>query len=134
MLRSMKPLPLSALALALAACSTLPDTVGEAAPDGVDFALTEFNGKAVDYAATIRFLNSGEVRGQGPCNRYSARQTAPLPWFEVEDIAATRRACEDLDDETAFFEGLIRMDFSEVSGSTLILTNAGGEQMVFVAR
>jgi len=128
----MKALPL--LALALAACSTLPDTVGEAAPDSTVFFLEEVNDQAIDFTASIRFLSTGRVEGSGPCNRYSGEQTAPLPWVEIENIAATRRACEDLEAETAFFAALQRMDFSEVGATTLLLTNAAGESMVFRTR
>ena len=128
----MKPLPL--LALALAACSTLPDTVGEAAPDRTVFFLEEINDEAVSYTASIQFLSTGKVQGSGPCNRFSAEQTAPLPWVEIERIAATKRGCDELDGETAYFAALERMDFSEVGTTTLLLSNAAGESMVFRTR
>jgi len=128
----MKPLPL--LALALAACSTLPDTVGEAAPDGKVFFLEEINDRPVGYTASIQFLNSGRVQGSGPCNRFGAQQTAPLPWVQIENIAATKRGCAELEVESTFFAALERMDFSEVGVTTLLLTNTRGESMVFRTR
>ena len=128
----MKPLHL--VALALAACSTLPDTVGEAAPDQTVFFLEEINDQEVGYTASIQFLSTGRVQGTGPCNRFNGQQTAPLPWVQIEQIAATRRGCEDMGAETGYFAALERMDFSEVGNTTLLLTNAAGESMVFRTR
>lgn len=90
--------------------------------DGVDFPAT----------ATISFGEDGAVTGRAPCNRYSTRQTAPYPWFELGPIAATRMACPDLTAETAFFEALEAMSIAEVSGETLILSNEEKRSMVFM--
>ena len=133
MLGSMRPLPLLT-ALTLAACTTLPDTVGEAAPDGTVFHLAEVNDRAADFDATLRLFTSGRIEGTGPCNRFSAEQTAPLPWLQIEEIAATRRACDALEQEDAYFALLRRMDFSEVSGPSLLLTNSAGESLFYRAR
>lgn len=118
-------------ALLLAACSPLPDTVGEAAPDGVVWRLVEANDRAVAYAATIQLFSTGKVTGSGPCNRFTASQSAPLPWVEIGAIAATRRACPELDAEAEYFRLLAAMDFAEVAGDGLLLTNGAGESLFF---
>lgn len=97
------------------------------------YRLTEIAGAAFDARATISFPERGGLRGDGPCNSYTAKQTVPYPWFRVEALAATRRACPDLAAETAFFEALTSMTLVEVAGDLLILTNDTGGEMLFRA-
>ena len=83
--------------------------------------------------ATVIFLTEGRVEGNGPCNAWSASQTAPYPWIELGPIAATRRACPELAFEGRFFEALTSVSLAEVSGPLLVLS--GDEvEMVFRAR
>jgi heat shock protein HslJ len=99
-----------------------------------EFILVEIDGEAINLRTTIAFPAVGEVVGQAPCNRYSATQTAPYPWFSVDGIGTTRMACPDMAAEAAFLAALQDMTLSEASGDTLILSNSDGRQMVFVAR
>ena len=48
-------------------------------------------------------------------------------------IAATRRACGELDAEAAFFAALADVSLAEVSGPVLALSNEAGVEMVFRA-
>jgi len=73
------------------------------------------------------------VAGAMPRNFLSGALTVPLPWFGVEGVAATKRACPELAEEAAFFAALERMTLAEVAGSVLILSNDAGEEMVFRA-
>lgn len=93
--------------------------------------LAEVNGVPYQPTATIDFTTLGTISGQGPCNSYSASQTAPYPWFAPGPIRATRRACPDLEAETAFFGALAKMTLAEVLGPVLILSNDAGDQLVF---
>lgn len=118
--------------LGLAACAD--ETVsGYAGTDAV-WLLTEIDGKAADYTATLRFPRQGRVTGSGPCNTFGAAQTAPYPWFAPGPVEATERACPDLDGEQAFFAALEEMTLAEASGDVLILTDGAGRQMVFRAQ
>ncbi|SMX39786.1 META domain-containing protein [Octadecabacter ascidiaceicola] len=99
-----------------------------------EYHLVEIDGAPFDGTATIAFPEPGRVAGQAPCNRYFAAQTADYPWFALDGIGASRMACPDLNLESAFFTALEDMTLAEVSGDTLILSNTGGRQMVFVAR
>lgn len=101
---------------------------------GAVYRLTELNGAPFPARATIGFPGPGEVRGAAPCNSFRARQTAPLPWFRLEDLAATERGCADLPAEAAFFEALRSMTLAEVSGDVLLLSNDAGGEMVFSAQ
>lgn len=95
--------------------------------------LTEVDEQAVTYEATLRFPEAGLITGDAPCNTYFATMTVPYPWFEAQDIAATRRACPELASETAFLLALSQMTLSEVLGDTLILSTPEGRKMLFKA-
>ncbi|MEM9584477.1 MAG: META domain-containing protein [Pseudomonadota bacterium] len=116
----------------------LPDCTGDetltghGAADQV-FVLRAINKEAFPARATIEFPQEGQIIGQGPCNRFTSTQGLPYPWFKAGPIAATKRACPDLQAETAYFAALSRMTLSEVSGKTLILSTSEGETMVFEA-
>lgn len=128
----MRPTALAIFA-ALAACTSLPDTVGEAAPSRTVWALHEINDAPATFSATLRLLDDGAVRGTGPCNAFTAEQTAPLPWVEFENIRSGDRDCAWKASEEAFFIALRAMEFAEVSGDTLLLTNTAGQSLHFRA-
>ena len=121
-------------ALTLAGCMPGGDETvsGFADPQAV-YAVQEIDGRSVSGQATITFPEPGRVAGAAPCNSWSARQTAPYPWFELDGIMATKRACPELAEETAFFDALADMELAEVQGPVLILSASGGRQMVFRA-
>ena len=83
-----------ALLLALGACG--PDESVSAYGQGDDYVLQELNGAAVTVPITLNIADSGQISGEAPCNRYSADQTAPYPWFVLGPVISTRRACPEL--------------------------------------
>lgn len=99
----------------------------------VVYRLEEMAGQPFAATATISFPKSGQVQGTAPCNRYSASQTVPYPWFEISELEATERACADLATETEFFAALQAMTLVEVAGDLLILSDEEGAQMIFRA-
>lgn len=80
---------------------------------------------------TIEFQEAGRISGQAPCNRYFASQTAPLPWFKIKNIGATKMACPNLDLEARYFGYLEKMTLVEIKGDTLILQSERGDALVF---
>ena len=120
------------LLVMLAACQQ-DETVSAFIGDNKEFTLQTLNGIAFDTRATINFAETGRLQGDAPCNQYSAKISVPYPWIELGPIVSTKRACEDLAKETAYFEALSSMAFAEVSGPTLVLSNADGNEMVFQA-
>lgn len=121
-----------ALPLFLAACQ--PDETASAYANPLAiYRLTEIDHGAVSFRATIQFAEAQKVTGEGPCNIYSARLATPYPWFELADLTVTERACPSLRQEQMFLDALAGMNFAEVSGPTLILTNDVGREMVFEA-
>lgn len=122
-----------AVAIVLTCCSPLPDTVGEAAPASTVWTLTEVNGGEANFGATLRLLNSGRVLGSGPCNAFEAVQAAPLPWVEFTNFTSGSRDCAQAREEEAFLLALQSMDFAEVAGSSLLLSNDAGQSLFFRA-
>ena len=129
-----RALALTALAL-LAACGT--ETVSTIADRDATFVLTAIDGAPFPTRATIRFPAQDRIAGEGPCNSYTAAQSAPYPWFEPGPLAATQRACADPDDtraEAAFFRALSLMRQADLNGPVLRLTDTGRRTiMVFRA-
>ncbi|MET4102213.1 heat shock protein HslJ [Roseovarius sp. MBR-78] len=95
--------------------------------------LVSIDGTPVTARATLSFPEEGVIAGEAPCNRYSAQQTVPYPWFRAERIIYTRRACPELDAETRFLGALAEMTLVEVAGDTLVLSNDAGREMLFRA-
>ncbi len=110
------------------------ETISGYAPDGAVFTLQSIDDTPFPASATISFPAQGRVTGQAPCNSYFAMQTVPYPWFNVEAIGASKRACPDLAAEQTYFAALSEMTLSEVSGTTLILSNDAGRKMVFTTQ
>lgn len=121
------------LALAL---STLPVAAHEGHSPFDDpgslWGLIEIDGKSFSSNALLEFPKIGRMTGQAPCNRFSAALWSTYPSFQPGPIAATPRACPELEDETRFFDALARMTLAEADGDILILTGEGRESMVFI--
>ncbi len=96
-----------------------------------EWALVEMDGKPFPARATIAFPSKGRIAGQAPCNRYSATQSAPRPWFEAGPVISTKMACPDLAAEQRFFKALGEMTLVDVLGNVLVLSNETGREMVF---
>lgn len=105
---------------------------GYADPTAV-YRLSEIDGAPFTARATITFPEAGAARGDGPCNAWSAVQSAPYPWLELGPIATTRRGCPELSAEQQFFVALTDMTLAEVQGPVLILSNDDGREMLFRA-
>jgi len=118
-----------AFLFALAACG--PDETVSAYGQGDDYVLQEMNGAVVSVPITLNISDTGQISGQAPCNRYSADQSAPYPWFALGPIISTRAACPDLALEHAYLGLLARMSIVEVSGPVMILSNDADETLVF---
>ncbi len=116
--------------LVLAGCAA-DETLYSYGASDYAWRLTSLDGKPFTAKTLMRFGEDGAVRGEGPCNSFGAKQTAPYPWFALSGVAATKRACPDLAAEGQFFEALGAMTLSEVSGRKLILSNDEGREMVF---
>lgn len=112
------------------ACNTDETISGQTSAQDI-WTLTHLNGEAVKVAITLTFPEKGQIAGRAPCNRYFATQNAPLPWFEVGPIGATKMACPDLATENKYFQTLSKMTLIERTGNTLLLSNDGSETLEF---
>ncbi|MGH1412104.1 MAG: META domain-containing protein [Pelagimonas sp.] len=120
-----------ALATFVSACAEGDEGVRAYGAGDLTWVLTSLDGNEVASRATIAFPELGRAVGQAPCNRWSAEQSAPYPWFKLGPIASTRMACPDMQAEQRFFDALADMTISEVSGSVLVLSNDSGREMTF---
>jgi len=126
MFRLILTLPL----LALFQCDTDESVAAYGAADQT-WALQEIDGQPYEASALLRFPEEGRIEGNAPCNSYSGTLNAPYPWFEIQDLTATRAACAGLEAEGFYFAALMAMTQSEISGDVLILRNEDGHEMVF---
>ncbi|MEM7076279.1 MAG: META domain-containing protein [Pseudomonadota bacterium] len=124
------------IAIALAVTALLPRCAGDETLSGhgasdATWHLSELDGASFPARATLRFPRKGHITGDGPCNSFTGTQSEPYPWFRVEKVASTRRACPDLSRETAFFDALAAMTLAEIGQDILILSNTDGQEMIF---
>ncbi len=117
--------------LLLAACVAEPSGPFDPVADKDAWRLVAMNGQPFTAPASLRFDTTWLISGRAPCNRYSAKLTAPPPAFTIASLTATEMACPDLDAEGRFFETLLLMTHSEAQGDTLTMTGAAGRSMVF---
>ncbi len=115
--------------LILSACAA--ETIFNQTDTSDVWVLQSMNTEPVPVKITLTFPEKGQISGQAPCNHYSARQKAPLPWFEAGKIRATRRACDKLALEQSYFEALSRMTLIERKGKVLLLTNEQDQSLLF---
>ena len=120
-----------AFTLPFAGCAD--ETISGYADPNAVYHLQEIDGAPFQATATISFPETGRAMGRAPCNAWSAEQSAPYPWLKLGPIAATRRACLDLEAEGVFFAALSAMTLAEVQGDVLILSDEDGRTMVFRA-
>ncbi len=116
--------------LLLSACAA--ETIFSQTDTSDVWVLQRLNTEMVPAKITLTFPEKGQISGQAPCNQYSARQKAPLPWFEAGPIRATRRACDNLALEQSYFEALSNMTLIERKGKVLLLTNEKGQSLQFI--
>ena len=125
--------------LLLPALATLPacradETVGGYGGAEKVWQLQSIDGAAFTAHASLTFPEPGKIAGRAPCNRFFGPMTAPYPWFDAGQIASTRMACPELENEAEFLKALSSMTLSEVSGDVLLLSNDAGRTMLFKAQ
>ncbi|MBL9049263.1 MAG: META domain-containing protein [Tabrizicola sp.] len=121
------------LALALLVATALTGPVSAKDPTGIDWQLLAIDGKVVDIPATLRIEASGSLSGHAPCNSFGARNLARYPELDLQGIRSTKRACDRLDQEQAFFSALKSMTRAEQTGErNLVLLGPDGRSMEFV--
>ncbi len=99
---------------------------------GTEWQLLAIDGNVVEMTATLRAEANGSVAGKAPCNRWTTMNTTALPEFRPKAIAATRMACDRLDDEQVFLEVLAVMDHMALEAGHLVLRGPNARSMEFV--
>lgn len=123
---------LTIIALFLGTIFGLKDeTLAGYAPKDSLWQLIEVEGKPATAPTTLAFTKKEMLTGQAPCNQYHAKITAPMPWFEVKGVSATKRACPELSEEQRYFDLLSRSKFAEIGDRFLILSSEQETLLVF---
>jgi heat shock protein HslJ len=133
MVVGMKMMLAPSVVLLMAACGGAGGA-GASPGAGVEFVLETLDGAPFAARATLVLGPGDAVSGQGPCNRWSARVAGQLPDFRPGPVVATRMACDDLAAEAAFLAALGAVTRAGTEGDRLILSDPGGERLVFRAR
>lgn len=121
------------LIFAVSACFA-DETLSGYADRDATWVLQTIDNTPFPATATLQTPQQGTITGNAPCNRYSAAQKAPYPWFELGPILNTKRACPDLAAEGQFLTSLAQMTLAEVQGNILILSNDFGSEMTFARK
>ncbi|MDP0928232.1 META domain-containing protein [Paracoccus onubensis] len=115
------PIAAAMAAFALAACEPAP----EISPDdrgfipGGDYVLVGMDGAAVPLRNVTLKVEEKRVSGLGPCNGYSAQNTAELPALALAPIVSNRMACKNSELENRFFSVLQSATEMEFYGGVL---------------
>lgn len=122
---------MKALILALPLMASLMAWLKDETVSGISqgdlWVLQEIDGAPVSVRVTLSFPEEGQVQGEAPCNSYFADQRAPLPWFEAGPIAATKRACPELELEAQYLSALQAVNLAEITGDVMLLSE--GERL-----
>jgi heat shock protein HslJ len=95
-----------------------------------EWTLVSVDGAEATAQTTIRIDEPGRLGGQGPCNRYFADVTGPLPTFRPGMIGSTKMACPDMAAEAQYFAALQAIERAELTDDSLRLSG-GGHELVF---
>lgn len=98
---------------------------------GATWNLSSIDGEPVAAGTDMRIGYLGALSGNAGCNTWQAKDTSVYPWFNVETISSTFKACPGQEAEQAFFEALKDMTIAEVLGETLVLSTVEGREMLF---
>ena len=123
---------LAALAGLLQCSDDSPEALAGAysGPD-VTWRLVSLDGASYTASATLRFTEDSRIAGDAPCNAYSGPQEGSYPAFAPGPVVATRRACPELEAESAFFTALGEMTEAQIAGDSLTLSGENGSEMRF---
>ena len=120
------------LSLPLIACAG-DESIYAYGAKGKIWVLEEISGSPAPIHMTMEFLASGAVRGTLACNVFSGKQTAPYPWFEIAQLATTKRACPNIAVDARLDQLFLSMSQAEIFGDVLILRDETGITMLFQA-
>ena len=131
-----------ALALLVTACMPGRLTSGETEPatdtpaasaslDGTQWNVAELDGEPVNAKGqgTLDFTN-GQVSGTAFCNSFGGSYEVDGSALTLGQLVSTLMACEDMGPETEYFAALGKVASYRRDGSTLVLSDADGADLV----
>lgn len=118
------------LALALVACPKGEDCAGPPEQSG-PWHLHSIDGAVFQEVAQVEFGPDDQIKGQAPCNAFTALLDAGLPEFVIGEMIVTDSICDEIEAESRFLSALQDMDRMRMQGEDLVLSNDAGREMVF---
>ena len=137
----LRRIALAAVLAGLAGCTAPEPPVfgepsGPAAPEGAwllpgtVWRLVALDGRPYPARFVARLGEDGRIRGEGPCNAFTADYAGRWPDVRFA-VTATERACPELDAETAAFERLAAVERAAVGVDGLTLSAPDGNSLRF---
>ncbi len=124
--------PLLILGVGLLACSAALKT------PKTERALHELAGSEWGFSdgtdRFVKFSQDGEMRGNGGCNNFFGTYDLDGTRLKVGPIAATKRACPDLDKEREFLNALQNSTRIEATHLVLKLYDVNGDELLILRR
>lgn len=122
--------------LIISGCSGSTDSVSNTKIDGVEWKLESLNGKPVTlksgkYITLTLNRANGNLNGFGGCNLYYGRYFTEGKSMKLSEISATEMACDEISEESDYFNALGKIDGYNVSDGRLNLTSFGNAVAVF---
>src|SRR5688500_230551 len=122
------------LALAIAACGTVPSTSGSTSPENIAWRLDELSGSPARSAGgenpTLQLDSAqGRARGNAGCNMFSGPYQLRGDSLTFGALVSTRRACVDEAmnrQEVAYTSALAAARTWTLSGDTLLIRGPEG--------
>ena len=120
---------------ALGACAAGTPLAPAAAPEplwGSEWRLQDIGGQAAlpQKAATLTFPKSGQVAGEGSCNRFFGNVEIERDRLKFGPLASTKMACMGgaSEQESRYLGALQKAQRYEVKGDTLLIHAQGMDQ------
>ena len=79
------------------------ETVATYGAAGQTWTIQEIERQPFATSAPPRFPKAGRITDNAPCNSYNCTLNAPYPWFEFDDLTATRATCAGPESEGIYF-------------------------------
>lgn len=93
------------------------------------FHLIEMDGRPAPKGVTLTLSPDGQVNGQGPCNRYMAKDSGTRPAIQIGPVGTTRMACSSpavAKAEARYLDLLQSAQTADVKGGMLELRGPKG--------
>lgn len=111
-------------AAALAACGPTPTGPTASSQGGIPFGpyfMVGIGKEATPQRNATLVISGSQLSGTGPCNSFTATNSAEWPQMAVTNFVSTRMTCRDQGLENQYFGALAGATQAEYSGGVLVV-------------